>query len=253
MKNHLFTGISSALFLSMTLIAQPAPQPSQSTPAQSPPAGPGGSAPAATGIESVKPLIKATDEEWKVIGPKLQAVVTARQTVMTYTVPTTGRGGFGGGGFPNFGTDSLAGPVGDSPGFSGGRGRRGGFPGGPGAPGAFDPANFAGGPGGPDGAGGRAGFDPAAMAALFAGRGGPGGGGPGGFGGGNNVVSTALAELKTALADSTSTPEQIKAKLAAVRSARAKAAGDLAAAQKNLRQLLTADQDVTLVSLGYLD
>ena len=75
----------------------------------------------------------------------------------------------------------------------------------------------------------------------------------GGPGGNNNAVGTALAELTTALADTTSTPEQIKAKLAAVRNARQKAAADLAAAQKALLPLLTADQEATLVSLGYLD
>ena len=245
-RRYLLAGISSVLFFSMAMSAQTAREPSQSTPGQSPQPAPAGAAPAASaGIESVKPLIKATDEEWRVIGPKLQAVVTARQAVMTYTAPAAGRGGFGGAGFPNFGgTDSFAGPVADSQGFSGGRGGRGRGPGGPGAQAGFDPANFP----------GREGFDPATFAAAFAGRGGPGGGGPpADFGGGNNVVSTALAELKTVLAESTSTPEQIKAKVAAVRSARQKAAADLTTAQKNLLRLLTADQEVTLLSLGYLD
>ena len=183
-------------------------------------------------MESVKLLIKATDEEWKVIGPKLQAVVAARQAVMTYTANAFGRGGFGGPG--DFGADSLNGPVADSPGFGGRFGRGGG-------------------PGGPEGGRGREGFDPAAFAAMAAARGGPGPGGPGGFGGVSNAVSTALAELKTALADPTSSPVQLKTKLAAVRSARQKAALDLATAQKNLLRLLTADQEATLVSLGYID
>ena len=69
----------------------------------------------------------------------------------------------------------------------------------------------------------------------------------------NNAVSSALAELTAALADTTSTPEQIKVKLAAVRTARQKAVVDLAAAQKALMPLLTADQEAMLVSLGYLD
>ena len=73
------------------------------------------------------------------------------------------------------------------------------------------------------------------------------------FGGNNNAVGTALAELKTALADASSSPEQVKAKLAAVRSARQKAVNDLAVAQKSLLPLLTASQEATLVSLGYLD
>ena len=60
-------------------------------------------------------------------------------------------------------------------------------------------------------------------------------------------------ELKTALADTSSTPEQVKAKLDAVRSARQKAAADLATALKNLLPLLTADQEAILASLGYID
>jgi hypothetical protein len=220
-RKLMLAGISSILFLTTMASAQPAPQTQQPASGQS----------AQTGVASVQSLIKATDEEWKVINPKLQAVVTARQSVMTYTASTGGRGGFGGG--PNFGTDSFDGP---GNGIGGGRGGRGG---GPGGPGGF------GGPGGPGGQnfGGGGG-----------GRGGRGGG-PGGPGGGNsnNAVSAALAELATAVADTTSTPEQIKAKLAAVRTARQKAASDLAAAQKALLPLLTADQEATLASLGYID
>ncbi len=229
MTKYLLTGIASALFLSMTLAAQ-------SAPGQSAQAGPGGNAATATAAtDSLQSLIKATDEEWKVINPRLQAVVTARQAVMTYTATAAGRGGFGGG--PNFGTDSFDGP---GNGIGGGRGGRGG-------PGGFGGFGGPGGPGGPDfgGGGGRGG--------RGGGPGGPGGfGGPGG-GGGSNPVSAALAELKTALADTSSTPEQIKTKLDAVRNARQKAATDLATAQKKLLPLLSASQEATLVSLGYLD
>lgn len=209
-------GISSILFLTTTLNAQPAPQAQPAAPT------------AQTGSDNVQSLIKATDEEWKIINPKLQAVTTARQAATTYTASAGGRGGFGGG--PNFGTDSFAGP-GD--GINGGRGGRGGGFGGPGGPGGPGGANFGGGGGG---------------------RGGGRGGGPGGFGGNtSNAVGAALAELATALADATSTPEQVKAKMAAVRTARQKAVSDLAAAQKALLPLLTADQEATLVSLGYID
>jgi Spy/CpxP family protein refolding chaperone len=95
-------------------------------------------------LESVKTQIKATDEEWKVIGPKLREVIVARRTT-ELGISTEGsgqRGGFGG----------PAGP--------GGFGPPGGGPGGfgpPGGPGGFGPPG-GGGPGG----------------------GGPGGGGPGG-------------------------------------------------------------------------
>ena len=222
-NRSLISGIASALFFSLTFAAQPA-------------AGQSGNAPAATAATpSVQAQLKATDEEWKIIGPKLKAVVTARQAAITYTASAGGRGGFGGG--MNFGTDSFDGP---GNGVGGGRGGRGGGPGGFG--GGF------GGPGGPDNQGGGRG-------GRGGGPGGPGGfGGPGGPGGGNNnAVSTALSELTTALADSTSTPEQIKAKVDAVRTARQKAVSDLAAAQKSLLPLLTADQEATLVGLGYID
>jgi len=69
----------------------------------------------------------------------------------------------------------------------------------------------------------------------------------------NNPVSAALRDLKTVLADPTTTPEQLKTKLAAIRTARQKAATDLQTAQRDVLRLLTADQEATLVSLGYID
>ena len=62
-----------------------------------------------------------------------------------------------------------------------------------------------------------------------------------------------MTELKTALDDTATTPEQAQAKLMAVRDARKKAVADLAKAQNNLLLLLTADQEAMLVSLGYID
>jgi hypothetical protein len=86
------------------------------------------------------------------------------------------------------------------------------------------------------------------------GRGGRGpGGGPPGFGGSNNAVSQALIGLRTTLADPNAGPEQIKEKVTIVRSARQKAKAELTAAQKDLLQMLTLDQEAVLVSLGYLD
>ncbi len=242
-NKQLLAGLAAVAALSIGLASQRA--------SGQPPGLAGNAGGANAAIEAIKPLIKATDAEWHVIGPKLQAVVTARQAAVTYTA-AGGRGGFGGGGFPGFdGADSFAGPVADTQGF-GGRGGSGGR-------GGFDPAAFFGGRGG---SGGRGGFDPANFPGGRGGFGGPGGAsGRGGFGGGmpmdfgtnNNAVGTALAELKTALADASTSPEQVKAKLAAVRSARQKAINDLAVAQKSLLPLLTASQEATLVSLGYLD
>lgn len=63
----------------------------------------------------------------------------------------------------------------------------------------------------------------------------------------------ALTDLLGAVTDAKTTPEQLQQKLAAVRAARQKARADLAAAQKDLLELLTADQEAVLVDLGFLD
>lgn len=110
------------------------------------------------GIEAVKAQIKATDEEWKVIGPKLREVVAARRAAEIGTGVNNQNiqgffGGPGGGGF---------GPPGGGGGF-GPPGGGGGF-GPPGGPGGFGP------PGGPGG-------------------GGPGGGGAQGLAGPNSPPS----------------------------------------------------------------
>jgi hypothetical protein len=60
-------------------------------------------------------------------------------------------------------------------------------------------------------------------------------------------------ELRTALADPNTTSEQLKEKTTAVREARRKAKAELAAARKDLLELLTLDQEAILVSLDYLD
>jgi hypothetical protein len=145
-------------------------------------------------LASVKSLIRATDEEWKVIAPRLQKVVSARQAANYALNSSTGGnfGDFGGpggrGGRGGMGNDSFGGPGDSSGGGRGGRGGRGG-PGGGGDFGGF------GGPGmdgfggpmdqGPGGRGGRGGGGRGGRGGG-PGGGGPGGGGPGGFGGDPN-------------------------------------------------------------------
>jgi hypothetical protein len=60
-------------------------------------------------------------------------------------------------------------------------------------------------------------------------------------------------ELQTILADPNATSEQLKEKITAVRNARLKAKAELAAARKDLLELLTLDQEAMLVSLDCLD
>jgi hypothetical protein len=73
------------------------------------------------------------------------------------------------------------------------------------------------------------------------------------MGGPNSAVAKAIAELRNAVADSKTTPQQIQEKVSAVRTARQKAQGDLAAAQSEVRQIITPQQDAILIGLGYLE
>jgi hypothetical protein len=97
----------------------------------------------------------------------------------------------------------------------------------------------------------------------FGGGGGGGGrgrgfGGPGGGGGGGADRQPSAAQLKnTELVDvvknKTSSPEQLKEKLAAAKAARAQAKAELAKAQEELRELLTVRQEAVLTAIGTLD
>jgi hypothetical protein len=93
--------------------------------------------------------------------------------------------------------------------------------------------------------------------------GGPGG--PGGRGGQRtrpgtgqpqrepSAVEKATQELQEVLRGKTAKPEQIKAKLTALRTVKEKAKKDLAIAQKELKKDLTVKQEAILVLSGYLD
>jgi hypothetical protein len=68
-----------------------------------------------------------------------------------------------------------------------------------------------------------------------------------------SAVEKATQELQDALRGNTAKPEQIKAKLAALRTAKEKAEKDLAAAQNELKKDLTVKQEAVLVLSGYLN
>jgi hypothetical protein len=166
-----------------------------------PPGGPGGFGMGFAGprLEDVKKRLGATEEEWKVIGPKLQKVLTARQ-VLTADARAV----------------AISAPGAPSPETPGGNG-----------PGAS-------GPGAGPGPGGRP--------------------GPG-FGGdaGTNRISQAQAEFRAVLDDPKHTKAELQEKAAAVRKAREKVRAELLAAQKDLVQMLTSEQEAVLVGLGYLE
>jgi hypothetical protein len=88
------------------------------------------------------------------------------------------------------------------------------------------------------------------------------GGGPGGPSGTGtpppvdpnaSPVQKASAELRTVLENKDAKPDEIKAKLDALRAARADAKTQLAAAQQELRGLLTQRQEAVLVESGMLE
>jgi hypothetical protein len=97
----------------------------------------------------------------------------------------------------------------------------------------------------------------------FSGRGqtmGPGGRGQAGgqrtrpgTGSEPSAIEKATQELQEVLRGNTAKPEQIKAKLAALRTAKEKATKDLAAAQNELKKDLTVKQEAVLVLSGYLN
>ena len=138
-------------------------------------------------LDRMKEMLSASDDEWKVLLPKIEKVQQLQRDAST-------RGGM----FMLFG------------------------PGGPG-----------GGPGGPGGP--------------------PGGfGGPGGDQPQSPVVEKAQ-DLRAALENKDTSPDQLKAKLQALRDARAKAKEDLTKAQGDLREVLTTRQESVLVMLGMLE
>jgi hypothetical protein len=81
--------------------------------------------------------------------------------------------------------------------------------------------------------------------------------GQGGNGGGpqgpQSDVQIKAADLRTTLENKDATPEEIKEKLDALRQARTKAREDLAKAQADLKELLTARQEAVLVGYGMLE
>jgi Spy/CpxP family protein refolding chaperone len=68
-----------------------------------------------------------------------------------------------------------------------------------------------------------------------------------------SAVETAAKDLQTTLADKSATPDDIKAKLTALRTAKTTAKATLAKAQDDLRELLTARQEAVLVGFGMLE
>jgi Spy/CpxP family protein refolding chaperone len=265
------------LSLAATAIAQPPGKPGEI------PGGPGqppGGPPQAGGIFLPAPLqeqLKLTDEQkknldklQKDVDAEIAKILTKEQQKALAEVKRNPFAGFFGPGFG--GPGAFGGPGGFGPpggfGGPGGKGPGKGGPVGKGGPGAM---GFPGavGFGGFGGFGGPARLDDvkkavgatdeewqviaphlqkvtAARAALF---GQAGGGGPGG----TNAIGQLQTELRTLLADPKHTKAEAQDLMAAIRKARDKTRAELAAAQRELVELLTAEQQAVLNGFGYLD
>jgi Spy/CpxP family protein refolding chaperone len=100
-----------------------------------------------------------------------------------------------------------------------------------------------------------------AIGGRFGGFGGRGPGGPGGGGGGdrggdrgaNRGGSAESQALRDAIEKDGTAPDEIKAKLAAVREQRKKGQAELEAAREELRKVLTVRQEAVLVTFGILE
>lgn len=122
--------------------------------------------------------------------------------------------------------------------------------GGRGGPGMFGPGGPGGGPGGPQGGPGGG------PGGQGGGPGGPPNFGPGGGrgpGGPPSEVQQKQADLRDTLQSQDASADQIKARLAALRDARAKAKANLAKAQEDLKQILSVRQEAVLVAFGILE
>ena len=158
--------------------------------------------------ERMKEVMGASDDEWAVIQPKVDRVMTLqRQSAsgrgMGMLLGRGGRGGGGGGGLGggDRGERGDRGDRGDRGGDRGDRGGRGGNP----------------------------------------------------FGGDDNSpVAQASRELQKSV-EANASSDELKAKLQALRDARAKARAELTAAQTELRELLTMKQEAALVMMGMLE
>jgi peptidoglycan hydrolase CwlO-like protein len=88
---------------------------------------------------------------------------------------------------------------------------------------------------------------------FFGSRGRGPGGGDRGSDQPQSAAQKASTELRTTLDNKEAKPEEIAAKLKALREAREKAKADLTAAQKELKEVLTQRQEAVLVMMGQLD
>ncbi len=156
--------------------------------------------------ERMRDQLGATEEEWKVLGPRVMKVMQLNRQ---------SRGGMG---------------------MMGMGGRRG-----------------MGGPGGPGGPGEQQGDNNNRRGNNRGNQGDRPQRPRGGMLGEPSPVDTAAEALQTTLENASATPEEIKSKLTALRTAKEKAKQELAVAQKDLREVLTLRQEAQLVVMGLLD
>lgn len=87
----------------------------------------------------------------------------------------------------------------------------------------------------------------------FGGRGGRGGPGGGESDRPQSATATASQALRTTLENESASPDEIKAKLTALRESKKKSEAELTKVREELRQVLSVRQEAALVSMGILE
>jgi len=188
---------------------------------------------------SLQGRLRSTDEEWKVLGPKLDAFLQAKQATTPDLNDQGDAFGFGGRGLPQS-SDTFGGPN-EVPAQGNFRGGGGGALGPLGMvignifAGTSPPAKATTQP-----AASTDPVDPASSANSGTSR-------------QSVTLAQALTDLQSAIKDKHTTDKQLADQLITVRAARQKAQADFKTAQDALRQLITPDQEAVLVSMGYMD
>lgn len=210
--------------------------------------------------QSIKQRLEATEEQWKVIEPKINKIYFFRNQSsisMGFGGVGVGYGGGSGGGsvmrggMDGFGSGSSSGyRIGSRSGGGSGGYRTGGSSGGSSGGGSM--GGYGGGKGGFGSSGGY----------VMGGSSGSGSRGSAQFWAGPTwrladrpltEGEKACEELSELLQDKNSDPEKIRQKMVALRQAREKAGKQLAKVRQELREILNSRQEANLVLLEVLD
>jgi len=190
--------------------------------------------------QSIKQILEATEEQWKVIEPKINKMYFFRTQSSISMVFGGAGGGYSGGSSGGSGGSVTRGAMGD---FGSGSGSMGGYGGGSSG---YRTGSRSGGSSGGYVMGGSSGSGSGGSAQFWA--------GPSWRLADRPLTEgeKACEELSELLQDKNSDPEKIRQKMVALRQAREKAREQLAKARLEVREILNSRQEAKLVLLEVL-